>query len=139
MYIYIDDKEFWLDPCFPEKITRLKQINTVKFKINLYDNRVNSKFPTGDFDFNGKINFFKSLNLTPETIYASKSDYYWWCFDGCQLIDKKIYQDKDYYDYVDRDIKKWNIELTISYKDVCGSNKKTVLERDLKLKKLFNE
>ena len=136
MYIYIDDKEFWLDSeCFPEKITRLKQINPVKFKINLYDNRVNS----GDFDFNGKINFFKSLNLTPETIYASKSDYYWWCFDGCQLIDKKIYQDKDYYDYVGRDIKKWNIELTISYKDVWGSNKKTVLERDLKLKKLFNE
>jgi hypothetical protein len=92
-----------------------------------------------DFDFNGKINFFKSLNSTSETVYASKSDYYWWCFDGCQLVDKKIYQDKDYYDYVGRDIKKWSIELIISYKDVWGSNKKTVLERDLKLKKLFNE
>jgi hypothetical protein len=136
MYIYIDDKEFWLDSgYFPEKITRLKQINPIKFKINLYDNRVNSV----DFDFNGKINFFKSLNSTSETVYASKSDYYWWCFDGCQLIDKKIYQDKNYYDYSGRDIKKWNIELTISYKDVWGSNKKTVLERDLKLKKLFNE
>ena len=136
MYIYIDDKEFWLDfGCFPEKITRLKQINPIKFKINLYDNRVNP----GGFDFDGKINFFKSLNSIPETVYASKSEYYWWCFDGCQLIDKKIYQDKDYYDYVGRDIEKWNIELTISYKDVWGSNKKKVLERDLKLKKLFNE
>jgi hypothetical protein len=131
MYIYIDDKNFWLDSgYFPEKITRLKQINPVKFKIHLYDN---------DFDFDEKVNFFKSLISISETVYVSKSDYYWWCFDGCQLIDKKIYQDKDYYDYAGRDIKKWNIELTISYKDVWGSNKKTVLERDLKLKKLFNE
>ena len=134
MYIYIDDKNFWLDfGCFPEKITRLKQINPVKFKIHLYDNRLS------DFDFDEKINFFKYLSSIPETVYVSKSDYYWWCFDGCQLIDKKINQDKDYYDYVGRDIKKWNIELTISYKDVWGSNKKTVLERDLKLNKLFNE
>ena len=37
MGFYIDDKEFWLDfGCFPEKITRLKQINPIKFKINLY-------------------------------------------------------------------------------------------------------
>lgn len=130
MYLYIDDKNFWLDSgYFPEKITRLKQINPVKFKIHLYDT----------FDFDEKINFFKSLISITETVYVSKSDYYWWCFDGCQLIDKKIYQDKDYYDYAGRDIKKWNIELTISYKDVWGSNKKTVLERDLKLKKLFNE
>ena len=136
MYIYIDDKEFWLDFwCFPEKISRLKKLEQIKFKINLYDNRVSS----GDFDFDGKITFFKSLNSISETVYASKSDYYWWCFDSCQLIDKKIYQDKDYYDYQGRDIKKWNIELAISYKDVWGSNKKTVLERDLKLKKLFNE
>jgi hypothetical protein len=134
MYIYIDDKEFWLDSgYFPEKITRLKQINPIKFKINLYDNVIELS------DFDEKINFFKSLISISETVYVSKSDYYWWCFDGCQLIDKKIYQDKDYYDYVGRDIKKWNIELTISYKDVWGSNKKTVLERDLKLKKLFNE
>lgn len=134
MYIYIDDKEFWLDSgYFPEKITRLKQINPIKFKINLYDNVIELS------DFDEKINFFKSLISISETVYVSKSDYYWWCFDGCQLIDKKIYQDKDYYDYAGRDIKKWNIELTISYKDVWGSNKKTVLERDLKLKKLFNE
>ena len=136
MYIYIDDKEFWLDfGCFPEKISRLKKCEQIKFKINLYDS-------TGyqyDINFNNKFSFLNSLKTFPETIYASKSDYYWWCFDGCQLIDKKIHQDKDYYDYQGRDMKKWNIELTISYKDVWGSNKKKVLDRDLKLKKLFNE
>ena len=136
MYVYIDDKNFWLDfGCFPEKISSLKKCKQIKLKINLYDN---TGFQTA-IDFNNQLDFLKSLEKLPETIYASKSDYYWWCFDRCQLIDKKVYQDKDYYDYQGRDIKKWNIELTISYEDVWGSNKKAVLERDLKLKKLFNE
>lgn len=135
MYIYIDDKNFWLDSgYFPEKISRIKKLEQIKFKINLYDDSIGI-FP----DFNNQLDFLNSLKTLPETVYASKSDYYWWCFDGCQLIDKKISEDKNYYDYQNRDIKKWNIELTISYKDVWGSNKKTVLERDLKLKKLFNE
>lgn len=133
MYLYIADKDFWLDfGCFPEKISRLKKLEQIKFKIYLYDyDNVRS--------IANKFTFLKSLETLPETIYVSKSDHYWWSFDGCQILDKKMYQDKDYYDYQGRDIKKWNIELTISYKDVFGSNKKTVLERDLKLKKLFNE
>lgn len=141
MYIYISDKNFWLDfECFPEKISRLKKLEQIKFKINLYDyGMVKSTSVGSQIEFANKFSFLKSLKTLPETIYASKSDYYWWSFDGCLLLDKKMYQDKDYYDYQGRDIKKWNIELTISYKDVWGSNKKTVLERDLKLKKLFNE
>lgn len=140
MYIYIDNKNFWTDVCFPEKISRLKKLNQIKFKIYLYDySMVKSTSAGSQIEFTNKFNFLKSLKTLPETIYASKSDYYWWSFDECQLLDKKIHQDKDYYDYQGRDIKKWNIELTISYKDVFGSNKKTVLERDIKLKKLFNE
>lgn len=133
MYLYIDDKSFWLDfGCFPEKISRLKKMNQIKFNIALYADVSKS-------DQYIELDFLKSLKKLPKTIYCSKSNYYWWCFDLCQLLDKKIYQDKNYYDYQGRDIKKWNIELTISYKDVWGSNKKTVLERDLKLNKLFNE
>lgn len=131
MYIYISDKKIWMEPCFPEKISCLKKMNQIKFKINLYDN--------GDIDFNNQLNFFKLLTTFPESIYSSKSDYYFWCFDKCLLLDKKVYQDKNYYDYKGRDIKKWNIELTISYKEVFGSSKKQVIERDIKLKKLFNE
>lgn len=140
MYLYISDKNFWLDfGCFPEKISRLKKLEQIKFKINLYDYGPFTGFVGSQIEFANQFSFLKSIKTLPETIYASKSDYYWWSFDGCLLLDKKIYQDKDYYDYQGRDIKKWNIELTISYKDVWGSNKKTVLERDLKLNKLFNE
>jgi hypothetical protein len=138
MYIYIDDKEFWIDyGSFPEKISRLKKCDHIKFKLNLYIDTNN--LPITSFSFDEKLDFFKSLESIPKTIYCSKSDHYWWCFDGCSLLDKKVYQDKSYYDYQGRDIKKWNIELTVSFKDVWGSNKKAVLERDLKLKKLFNE
>ena len=37
MYIYIEDKNYWLDfgSEFPEKISHLKKMNQIKFKINL--------------------------------------------------------------------------------------------------------
>jgi hypothetical protein len=137
MYIYIEDKQFWLEyDGFPEKISHLKKLDKIKFKIHLYDNGTGQQTA---IEFNDKLNFINSLKIIPETIYTSKSDYYWWCFDGCVLLDKKVYEDKDYYDYKGRDIKKWNIEFTLSYKDIWGSNKKTVLQRDIKLKKLLNE
>lgn len=141
MYLYIDEKNYWLDfGCFPEKISRLKKLNQIKFKINLYDySNVKSTSAGSQIEFANQFSFIKSLKTLPKTIYASKSDHYWWSFDECLLLDKKVYRDKDFYDSQGRDIKKWNIELTISYKDVYGSNKKSVLERDIKLKKLFNE
>lgn len=132
MDLYIEDKSFYLDWGFPEKISHLRKKETIKFKLNIYiDNS------SVDKD-NIKLKFIEELNTLSETVYVSKSDYYWWCFDSCQLIDKKIAEDKNYSDYKGRDIKKINVELIISYKDVWGSNKKSVLERDMKLKKLFD-
>jgi hypothetical protein len=68
MYIYIDDREFWLDfGCFTEKISRLKKLEQIKFKINLYDDIV---FP--ECEFISQFSFLKLLKTLPETIYASK-------------------------------------------------------------------
>jgi hypothetical protein len=63
MYIYIDDKNFWLDSgCFPEKITRLKQINPVKFKINLYIDPINvDRLRNTDLEISNQLDFLKSL------------------------------------------------------------------------------
>lgn len=132
MYLYIDDKSFFLDwGCeFTEKISTLKKRDSIKFKLNIYvENKDDAKLNS----------FISCISSFPTNIYVSKSDYYWWCFDGCQLLDNKIWEDIDFLDFRGRDIRKFDIELTISYKDVYGSNKKTVIERDLKLKKLFNE
>lgn len=124
MYLYIEDFAFYLDWRFPEKISHLRKKESIKFKFNIYIDKSS--------EYNG-LKFLEELNTLSETIYVSKSDYYWWCFDNCQLIDKKISEDIDY----KGGIKKIDVELIISYEDVWGSNKKAVLERDMKLKKLF--
>jgi hypothetical protein len=134
MDIFLDDKKFNLDYgfSFVEKISQLKKNSDIKLHISFYryDNMV--KKPSD-------LIFLQNIKEVPETIYISKSDYYWWVFDGCKLIDIKVYQDNNFYDYQGRNIEKWNCELKFSYNDVYGSNKKSVIDRDIKLKKLFNE
>ena len=134
MDIFLDDKKFNLDYgfSFVEKISQLKKNSDIKLHISLYryDNMVKKL---------SDLIFLQNIKEVPETIYISKSDYYWWVFDGCKLIDIKVYQDKNFYDYQVRNIEKWNCELKFSYNDVYGSNKKSVIDRDIKLKKLFNE
>lgn len=134
MDIFLGDKKFHLDygSVFSEKVSQLKKKTEITISIDhyLYDNMVKP---------DTVLLILKSIKEVPETIYISKSDYYWWVFDGCKLIDIKVYQDKDFYDYQGRNIEKWNCKLKFSYIDVYGSNKKSVIDRDIKLKKLFNE
>ena len=134
MDIFLGDKKFHLDygSVFSEKVSQLKKKTEITISIDhyVYDNMVKP---------DTVLLILKSIKEVPETIYVSKSDYYWWVFDGCKLIDINVYQDKNFYDYQGRNIEKWNCELKFSYNDVYGSNKKSVIDRDIKLKKLFNE
>lgn len=134
MDIFLGDKKFHLDygSVFSEKVSQLKKKTEITISIDhyLYDNMVKP---------DTVLLILKSIKEVPETIYISKSDYYWWVFDGCKLININVYQDKNFYDYQGRNIEKWNCELKFSYNDVYGSNKKSVIDRDIKLKKLFNE
>ena len=134
MDIFLGDKKFHLDygSVFSEKVSQLKKKNEITISIDhyIYDNMVKP---------DTVLLILKSIKEVPETIYISKSDYYWWVFDGCKLIDINVYQDKNFYDYQVRNIEKWNCKLKFSYNDVYGSNKKSVIDRDIKLKKLFNE
>jgi hypothetical protein len=134
MDIFLGDKKFHLDygSVFSEKVSQLKKKTEITISIDhyIYDNMVKP---------DTVLLILKSIKEIPETIYVSKSIYYWWVFDGCKLIDINVYQDKKFYDYQGRNIEKWNCELKFSYNDVYGSNKKSVIDRDIKLKKLFNE
>ncbi len=134
MDIFLGDKKFHLDynTVFSEKVSQLKKKTEITINIGhyIYDNMVKP---------DTVLLILKSIKEVPETIYVSKSDYYWWVFDSCKLIDIIVYQDKDFYDYQGRNIEKWNCKLKFSYNDVYGSNKKSVIDRDIKLKKLFNE
>ncbi len=128
MDVYLDDKKIHLDWGFPEKISQLKKRVSITLDICFY---------IYDEEPNKELEYLKTIVEVPTTIYVSKSDYYWWVFEDCKLIDKKIERDKNFYDYKGRDIDKWNCKLTFSYKDVYGSNKKNLIDREIKLKQLF--
>lgn len=134
MNIFLNDKSFFLDyGCgFTEKVSKLKRKNVIELHIYhyVYSNLIKT---------HKDLEFLKDITEVPDNIYISKSDYYWWVFDKCKLVNVKIFQNKDFFDYNGRDIEKWSCKLTFSYNDVWGSNKKKVIDRDLKLKKLFNE
>ena len=126
MDLYLDEKSYHLDWGFPEKISLLKKRDSITLKFTIYT-------------YTEEVELIQSMTLVPPNVYISKSDYYWWVFDECEFISTKVNQDKIFYDYQGRDTKKWSCELTFSYKDVYGSNKRAVVDRDIKLKKLFNE
>jgi hypothetical protein len=146
MNLYLDEKSYHLDWGFPEKISFLKKRASITLKFSIYtyseeDIVSNSHHIVRDKkrEENKKLEVVKSMTDVPINVYVSKSDYYWWVFDECYFISVSVNQDKNYYDYQGRDTEKWQCELTFSYKDVYGSNKKAVVDRDIKLKKLFNE
>jgi len=146
MNLYLDEKSYHLDWGFPEKISFLKKRDSITLKFLIYtyseeDIVSNSLQLMRDkkSEESKKLEIVKSMTSVPTNVYVSKSDYYWWVFDECRFISTKVSKDKNYYDYQGRDTEKWNCELTFSYKDVYGSNKKTVVDRDIKLRKLFNE
>jgi hypothetical protein len=128
MDVYLDDKKIHLDWGFPEKTSQLKKRVSITLDICFY---IYNEEP------NKELEYLKTIVEIPNTIYVSKSDYYWWVFEDCKLIDKQIQRDKNFYDYKGRDIDKWNCKLTFSYKDVYGSNKKNLIDREIKLKQLF--
>ena len=136
MNLYLDEKSYHLDWGFPEKISFLKKRDSITLKFNIY---IYSEETFWKNHENEKLEVVKSITSVPTNVYVSKSDYYWWVFDECRFISTKVSKDKNYYDYQERDTEKWNCELTFSYKDVYGSNKKTVVDRDIKLKKIFSE
>ena len=117
MDLHIDDKEFnfWE---FPEKISQLKKKKKIDFNVSLYvyDNQVKSN-----------LEFLKNLTELPDTIFVSKSKYYYWVFTGCKLLDVSVHQDKNFTDYRDRNIEKFDAIISISYDDVYGSNNKNLV------------
>jgi hypothetical protein len=129
MNLHIDDKEFNFYE-FPEKISQLKKKNKIDFDISvyIYDNQIKP---------NTDLEFLKNITELPDTIFVSKSKYYYWVFTGCKLLDVSVHQDKNFSDYRDRNIEKFDAIISISYDDVYGSNNKNVVDRDIKLKQLF--
>ena len=134
MDLHIGDKKFHFWE-FPEKISHLKNKSKIDFDFSIYTDN-HQKLP-GFKDSYDDLSYLKNLKDIPSYIYVSKSNYYYWVFSECKLLDLIITQDKNFYDYQGRDIEKFDIKISISYGDVIGSNKKNLIDRDIKLKQLF--
>lgn len=123
---------------FSEKISTLKKKDKINLNLSIYvygpTEKIGDKLRETQSE---NLKYITELEEVPNSMYIAKSNYYWWCFDGCKLLNKTIKEDKGFYDYKGRDIKKIDITLSISYIDVYGSDKKSVIERNIKLNQLF--
>ena len=140
MELIIDDNtyQFNYDFEFSEKLSTHKKKDKITFSVSVYLHGTGENpSPKLLQTQSENLKYITELEEVPDSIYIAKSNYYWWCFDGCKLLNKTIKEDKDFYDYKGRDIKKINILLSISYKGVYGSDKKSVIERNIKLNQLF--
>lgn len=140
MELVIGDRvyQFDYDSEFSEKLSTLKKKSKITFRLSIYVYGVGGKNDDRLLqEQNESIKFITDLQEVPNSMYVAKSNFYWWCFDGCKLLDKTIKEDKEFYDYKGRDIKKLKIDLTVSFSTVYGSDKKSVIERNIKLNQLF--
>lgn len=140
MELVIGDRvyQFDYDSEFSEKLSTLKKKSKITFRLLIYVYGVGGKNDDRLLqEQNESIKFITDLQEVPNSMYVAKSNFYWWCFDGCKLLDKTIKEDKEFYDYKGRDIKKLKIDLTVSFSTVYGSDKKSVIERNIKLNQLF--
>ena len=117
MEILINNKNYHLSYGygFPEKLSDLKKLKTIKLQFEC------------DKDTEPDYNDF---------FIVSKSNYYYWGFINCKVVDK-IYNIKEYTFYHNNRKKVEYIIIEFSFENVIGSNNKSLIEREIKLNQLL--
>lgn len=68
MYIYIDDKEFWIDSgCFPEKISRMDKMSVAGTRFNYKKTR-----PEDDLDILGEYYLLENFRTGQISVSDTK-------------------------------------------------------------------
>lgn len=118
MEITINNKAYHLsyDHIIPERLNQLKKMKTIT------------------------ISFECDKDIEPEyndLFIISKSNFYHWVFTGCEIINKDYFNKK--YTFIQQGEKEIQyIKIEFKFKEVYGSNNKTLIEREIKLNNLFS-
>lgn len=111
---------------FNENISSLRKRDKIEFNFSIYSH-----------DYNQNKTDLESLRPFYQDITVSKVEYYHWVFNNCQILEKVIEVDKDWYDYTGRNIEKVDVKILVSYGEVFSSHNKTLLDREIKIRKLL--
>ncbi len=140
MYIELNNNKYYLSGNFDSKVSHLRKKNNLKVKFNLYlqpnDSGKRLEYTLKDLDY------FKNLDNLPDIIYFTNS-YYWWIFEGVELADIKVLEDKDYVSMVSnyyqqrKNQRRFVVEIEFNYKDVFGTNNRKIFDRDLLLRNIL--
>ena len=117
MEITINNKNYHLsyDHIIPERLSQLKKMKCVK------------------------VSFECNKDIEPDyndLLIISKSNFYHWVFTDCEVINKKYFTKKYNFQNSEKEVQYIKIEFT--FKEVYGSNNKTLIEREIKLNNLFS-
>lgn len=142
MYIELNNHKYYLSENFDGKVSHLRKKTNLKVTFNLYL-QSNDSSSDGFYDDTLKdLDYFKNLEVLPKVIYITNS-YYWWIFEGVELADIKVWQDKDYVSMVSnyyqqrKNQRRFVVEIEFNYKDVFGTNNRKIFDRDLLLRNIL--
>lgn len=117
MEVIINNKKYHLSyyHVIPERLTQLKKMKSITISFEC------------DKDIEPDYN---------DLFVISKSNFYYWVFTECEIINKSYFR-KNYNFF--QGIKEIQyIKIEFKYKEVYGSNNKTLIEREIKLKNLLS-
>jgi hypothetical protein len=118
MKIIIDGKEYDISfsASFSEKISVLRKMGEIEVSFYLEEK--------------GSKCWDSSIS---QLIFISKGDIYFWAFDDCEEISRKInYVENSYLNSINT-----VVNLRFKFKSVSGSTSRLMLDRQIKLQKLL--
>lgn len=116
MELKINNKNYHLLLSFPERISKLKKMKSIK------------------------LSFECDKEIEPEyndLFIVSKSNLYNWVFEDCEIINKEYFTKEYYFKSSEEKVNYIKIEFT--FNNVYGSNNIKLIEREIKIKKLLDE
>jgi len=120
------------DCSFSESVSVLKKKKSLALKCTLY-------LDIKKEESTEIVDYIRNMESLPYTVCIKKSNVYYWVFNDCKLLNKS--SKNEYYkpwelSYAE-EYTKWTFDISFSYEEVFGTNKESVVKREIALNNLF--